>query len=124
MNKLYKGNFLFILGFSIVFIMVLLFSSVALTKRNKTAFDSEGYILSSSKKISFASGTQYRFNLDKNIVFNDTSGKQKEVDITSFIHYDGGHIGLLTTGSFVDLKNMTKDLVPFYNITKKSSCCQ
>ena len=120
MNKLYKGNFLFILGFSIVFIMVLLFSSVALTKRNKTAFDSEGYILSSSKKISFASGTQYRFNLDKNIVFNDTSGKQKEVDITSFIHYDGGHIGLLTTGSFVDLKNMTKDLVPFYNITKKS----
>ena len=64
MNKLYKGNFLFILGFSIVFIMVLLFSSVALTKRNKTAFDSEGYILSSSKKISFASGTQYRFNFD------------------------------------------------------------
>ena len=120
MNKLYKGNFLFILGFSIVFIMVLLFSSVALTKKNKTAFEDAGYILSSNKKAEFESGTTYRLNLDKNVVFSDKNGKQKEVGITSFIHYTGGDIGLLTTGSFVDLKNMTKDIVPFYNITKKS----
>lgn len=120
MNKLYKGNFLFIVGLSIFFIMALSFTSIALTKKNRATFENAGYILSASKKIDFANGTEYRMNLDKNIVFNNTKGKQKEVEVTSFIHYEGGNIALLTTGSFVDLKNMTKDLVPFYNITKKS----
>ena len=120
MNKLYKGNFLFIVGLSILFIMVLSFTSIALTKKNRAVFDSAGYILSSNKKVDFANGTEYRMNLDKRVVFNNVKGKQKEVEVTSFIHYDGGNIALLTTGSFVDLKNMTKDIVPFYNITRKS----
>lgn len=122
MNKIYKekGNFIFIIGISILFIMVISFAAVALTKKSTTNFPEDGYVLSSNKKIDFNSGTSYRLNLNKEIVFTSKEGKEKAVDLDSFIHYKNGDISLLKTGAFVDLGGLTGDIVPYYNITNKS----
>ena len=122
MNKAYKGkgNFIFIIGVSILFIMVITFAAVALTKKSTTNFPEDGYVLSSNKKIDFNSGTSYRLNLNKEIVFTSTEGKEKSVNLDSFIHYKNGDISLLKTGAFVDLGGLTGDIVPYYNITNKS----
>ena len=120
MNKLYKGNFIFIVGFSILFIMVLSFGALSLTKKNSESFASDGYILSSNKKYDFNSGTTYRLNLNKDIVFVSQDGKEASVNMDSFVHYSNGDIGLLKTGAFVDLNGVTKSIVPFYNITNQS----
>lgn len=120
MNKLYKGNFIFIVGFSILFIMILSFGALSLTKKNSESFTSDGYILSSNKKYDFNSGTTYRLNLNKDIVFVSQDGKEASVELDSFVHYSNGDIGLLKTGAFVDLNGVTKSIVPFYNITSQS----
>ena len=78
MDKAYKkGNFIFIIGISILFIMIVTFAAVALTKKSTTNFPEDGYVLSSNKKIDFDSGTSYRLNLNKEIVFTSKEGKER-----------------------------------------------
>ncbi len=120
MNKLYNNRFIFIVSLSIVFIMVLAFGSIALTKKNLTLFDDAGYIISSNKVLEFNSGTTYRLNLNEKIVFTTNDGKISEVDQSSFIHYVDGSIALLKNGAFVDLNGISESIAPYYNITNKS----
>ena len=120
MNKLYNNRFIFIVSLSIVFIMVLAFGSIALTKKNLTEFGDDGYIISFNKVLEFNSGTTYRLNLNEKIVFTTNDGKISEVDQNSFIHYADGSIALLKNGAFVDLNGISESIVPYYNITNKS----
>lgn len=120
MNKLYNNRFMFIVCFSIVFIMVLAFGSFALVKKHTLEFKDAGYIISSNKVLNFGTGTTYRLNLNEQIVFTNNEGKIYEVDQSSFIHYHDGSIALLKNGAFVDLKGISESIVPYYNITKKS----
>lgn len=120
MNKLYNNRFIFIVSASILFIMILSFSAVALTKKNTTEFNDAGYIISSNKVVNFGSGTSYRYNLSEKIVFIDSEGDIIEADQSSFIHYKDGSIALLKNGAFVDLNAISEEIVPYYNITNKS----
>ena len=120
MKKLYNSRFIFIVSTSIIFIMVLAFGSVILTKRSQTEFLDSGYVISSNKVLSFGENTSYRMNLNEKIVFSGDSGEIYEVNQDSFIHYSDGSIALLKNGAFVDVKSINEDIVPYYNITNKS----
>jgi len=121
MNKLYNNRFLVIVSVSLVFIMLLAFGSVALTRKNTIEFKDSGYIISSNKVLAFNSGTSYRINLNEQIVFTTDEGKMSAVDLSSFVHYDNGGVSLLKNGAFVDLNGIKSDIVPYYNITNKST---
>lgn len=120
MKKLYNSRFIFIVSMSIVFIMVLAFGSVMLTKKSQTTFLDSGYVISSNKVMKFGENTKYRINLNEKIVFSGDNGEIYEVEQDSFIHYKDNSIALLKNGAFVDVKNIDNDIVPYYNITNKS----
>ena len=120
MNKLYNNRFLVIVCVSLVFIMLLAFGSIALTRKHTVEFQDSGYIISSNKVLAFSSGTSYRLNLNEQIVFTTNEGKMSAVDVSSFVHYDNGGVSLLKNGAFVDLNGIASEIVPYYNITNKS----
>ena len=120
MKKLYNNRFIFIVSISLVFVMVLTFGSVMLTKKNQTGFRDAGYIISSNKVLSFDKETTYRMNLNEKIVFTSLNDGIQEVSQDSFVHYDDKAISTLKNGAFVDLNRIYDEVVPYYNISNKS----
>jgi len=124
MNKgKFKGNFIFIMGISIVVIVLFIVGFATFYKDGSLVFDSDGYIINatenSSDSYSFASGTKYKTNLANDISFEDADNKSVSVDSASFVHYNDGSLSFLQNGALLDLDKVNEDYVPFYNISNK-----
>ncbi len=117
----FKNSFLFIVGISLVVIILFIVGFVIFYKDSSSVFGSSGYIINatenSSDSYSFASGTKYKTNLSQDIEFSDVNNKTVSVDSASFVHYDDGSISFLQNGALLDLDEIDEDYVPFYNIS-------
>lgn len=115
-------SFIFILGASIVTLIVLIIGSIIFAKDSSLAFSSDGYIITSnSEKYYFKAGTTYKENLDKEYTFTDDNKNNVSVSKTSFIHYNDNSIGFMKNGAVMDLNSANMSIVPYYNITNKST---
>ena len=124
MKKLFNKKFIFILGSSITFLVVLTVAMIFLTKERVLHFSESGYIIASGKEDStkyyFDEGTNYKTNINKELVFEDTSGEKVKVETNNFLHYIDGGIKFLKNGVIMDLDSSNLTIVPYYNITNKS----
>lgn len=124
MKKLFNKRFALILGSTITLLIVLTVAIVFLTKENTKSFVRGGYIIASSKENStkyyFDEGTTYKTNVNKELVFTDTSGEKVNVETDNFLHYIDGGIKFLKNGVIMELDSVNATIVPYYNITNKS----
>lgn len=124
MKKLLNKKFALILGSTITLLIVLTVAIVFLTKENTKSFVRGGYIIASSKENStkyyFDEGTTYKTNVNKELVFTDTSGEKVNVETDNFLHYIDGGIKFLKNGVIMELDSVNATIVPYYNITNKS----
>lgn len=124
MKKLFNKKFALILGSTIILLLVLIIAIVFLTKENTKSFTRSGYIIASSKENStkyyFDEGTNYKTNINSELVFTDASGEKVNVETDNFMHYTDGGIKFLKNGVIMDLESVNSTIVPYYNITNKS----
>ena len=115
-------SFIFILGISILTLVLLVVFSFVFRKDSSLAFIQDGYIITSnSERYYFKSGTTYKENLEHKYAFSDDNKKDVTVDMASFIHYNDKSIGFMQNGAIMDLMSANKSIVPYYNITNKST---
>lgn len=125
MKKLLNKKFILILTSTITLLVVLSVAMIFLTKENIKSFNKGGYIIASgmaddSIKYYFDEGTSYKTNVNKELVFKDSSGEKVNVDIDNFLHYTDGGIKFLKNGVILDVDFINSTIVPYYNITNKS----
>lgn len=122
--KVMKRSFGFILTVSILSLIVLFTAVFFLTRSNKTIFKSSGYIISFEKGNTivdkFEEGTEYKENLNGELVFKNTENKKTTSSLDNFIHYKNGDIAYLQNGVILDLSKINETIIPYYNITNKS----
>lgn len=122
--KVMKRSFGFILTVSIFSLIVLFTAVFFLTRDNKTTFKSSGYIISFEKGNTivdkFEEGTEYKENLNGELVFKNTENKKATSALDNFIHYENGNVAYLQNGVILDLSKINETIIPYYNITNKS----
>ena len=122
--KVMKRSFGFILTVSIFSLIVLFTAVFFLTRGNKTTFKSSGYIISFEKGNTivdkFEEGTEYKENLNGELVFKNTENKKATSALDNFIHYENGDVAYLQNGVILDLSKINETIIPYYNITNKS----
>ena len=122
--KVMKRSFGFILTVSILSLIVLFTAVFFLTRGNKTTFKSSGYIISFEKGSTivdkFEEGTEYKENLNGELVFKNTENKKTTSALDNFIHYGNGDVAYLQNGVILDLSKINETIIPYYNITNKS----
>lgn len=122
--KVMKRSFGFILTVSILSLIVLFTAVFFLTRGNKTTFKSSGYIISFEKGNTivdkFEEGTEYKENLNGELVFKNTENKKATSALDNFIHYENGDVAYLQNGVILDLSKINETIIPYYNITNKS----
>ncbi len=122
--KVMKRSFGFILTVSIFSLIVLFTAVFFLTRDNKTTFKSSGYIISFEKGNTivdkFEEGTEYKENLNGELVFKNTENKKATSALDNFIHYENGDVAYLQNGVILDLSKINETIIPYYNITNKS----
>ena len=122
--KVMKRSFGFILTVSILSLIVLFTAVFFLTRGNKTTFKSSGYIISFEKGNTivdkFEEGTEYKENLNGELVFKNTENKKATSALDNFIHYENSDVAYLQNGVILDLSKINETIIPYYNITNKS----
>lgn len=122
--KVMKRSFGFILTVSILSLIVLFTAVFFLTRGNKTTFKSSGYIISFEKGNTvvdkFEEGTEYKENLNGELVYKNTENKKTTSALNNFIHYENGDVAYLQNGVILDLSKINETIIPYYNITNKS----
>ena len=122
--KVMKRSFGLIMTISITSLIVLIALVFFLTRGNKTTFQNSGYIISFEKGTTvidrFDEGTEYRENINGELVFNNTEDKKAVSSLDNFIHYKNGDIAYLQNGVILDLSKINETIIPYYNITNKS----
>ncbi len=122
--KVMKRSFGFILTVSILSFIVLFTAVFFLTRGNKTTFKSSGYIISFEKGNTvvdkFEEGTEYKENLNGELVYKNTENKKTTSALNNFIHYENGDVAYLQNGVILDLSKINETIIPYYNITNKS----
>jgi hypothetical protein len=114
--------FIFILGISLLTLVVLAIGSIIFAKDSSLFFSSDGYIItSSSERQYFKSGTTYKENLEHKYTFKNESNDDVMVEFDSFIHYNDKSLGFMKNGVIMDLNSANMSIVPYYNITNKST---
>lgn len=125
MSKLLNKKFILILTSTITLLIVLSIAIFFLTKENIKSFSKSGYIIASGKneesiKYYFDEGTNYKTNIDDDLVFKDTSGDKVNAPNDNFLHYIDGDIKFLKNGVIMSLDSVNETIIPYYNITNKS----
>ncbi len=119
-----KNNFLFIMGISVVTIILFVVGFVTFYHDSSMIFGDGGYIIYTTDKesasYSFTNGTKYKTDLSKKISFVNDKKKNVSVDSGSFVHYDNGSISFLQNGALLDLDKVNLDFVPYYNISNQT----
>ena len=119
-----KNNFLFIMGISIITIILFVVGFVTFYHDSSMVFGDGGYIIYATDKesasYSFTNGTKYKTDLSKKISFVNDKKKSVSVDSGSFVHYDNGSISFLQNGALLDLDKVNLDFVPYYNISNQT----
>ena len=122
--KVMKRSFGFILTISILSLIVLFAAVFFLTRGTKTTFKDSGYIIYFEKGNTivnkFQEGTEYKENLNGELVFKNTEDKKTTSALDNFIHYQNGDIAYLQNGVIIDLSKINETIIPYYNITNKS----
>jgi hypothetical protein len=114
--------FIFILGISLLTLVVLVIGSIIFAKDSSLVFSGDGYIItSSSERQYFKSGTTYKENLEHKYAFKNESNDDVIVELDSFIHYNDKSLGFMKNGVIMDLNSANMSIVPYYNITNKST---
>lgn len=115
-------TFIFILGISLITLIVLIIGSVIFAKDSSLLFAGDGYIITStSERYYFKSGTTYKENLSHEYAFKDENNDEVSVSLDSFIHYNDNSLGFMQNGAIMDLNSANLSIVPYYNITNKST---
>ena len=124
MSKLINKRFLFILGISVISLVMLIGGMFYLFDDSDNTFVKSGYILNpmsaNSTRYYFDKGTSYHTNLSSLIVFNDVDKDDVKVNKDSFVHYLDGDMSFLKNGAILDLGTINKSMATYYNITDKS----
>ena len=124
MGKLINKRFLFILGISVISLVMLIGGMFYLFDDSDNIFVKSGYILNpmsaNSTRYYFDKGTSYHTNLSSLIVFNDVDKDDVKVNKDSFVHYLDGDMSFLKNGAILDLGTINKSMATYYNITDKS----
>ena len=124
MSKLINKRFLFILGISVISLVMLIGGMFYLFDDSDNIFVKSGYILNpmsaNSTRYYFDKGTSYHTNLSSLIVFNDVDKDDVKVNKDSFVHYLDGDMSFLKNGAILDLGTINKSMATYYNITDKS----
>ena len=124
MGKLINKRFLFILGISVISLVMLIGGMFYLFDDSDNTFVKSGYILNpmsaNSTRYYFDKGTSYHTNLSSLIVFNDVDKDDVKVNKDSFVHYLDGDMSFLKNGAILDLGTINKSMATYYNITDKS----
>ena len=122
--KVMKRSFGLILTISILSLVVLIAAVFFLTRGNTTKFKTSGYIISFEKGNTiidkFEEGTEYKKNLNGELVFKNVNNKKTTSSLDNFIHYGNGDLAYLQKGVILDLSKINETIIPYYNITNKS----
>lgn len=118
-------RFLFILTISLVSLVALIGGIFIFSKDNSLSFDKEGYILDTSttrsERYYFNAETKYSENVNDKYEFTDVSNGKVTVEKNNFVHYLDGSMSFLKNGVILDLASVGENIVPYYNITNKST---
>lgn len=115
-----KNKFAFIIGISLLTLLLLVIGAVVLYQDNSKIFETEGYIISTNSKNNikyyFSPNTKYKDSVDNNVVFKDTDSKSVSVSNENFVHYQNGSIGFLTRGAILNLSEINSAAMNYYNV--------
>lgn len=125
MQKLKKNNFLFIIGISIITLILLIVGAVSLYEDTSLSFSGDGYIISTTTtqenaKYYFSANTKYTRNVDNDVTFKDSDSNDVVVNPASFVHYLDGSVGYLQRGALVNLSEINSSLINYYNVNENN----
>ena len=69
------------------------------------------------KKISFGTGTGYKYLYPDKVSLKDQEGKRYRIDDTSFVHYSDNSAGSFSDGFLLDTERMSAGVVQSYYLT-------
>ena len=115
-----KNKFAFIIGISVMTLILLIVGAMALYQDRSKTFENEGYIIATNAKNNnkyyFSPNTKYKESVDNNIVFKDSDSKSVSVASDNFVHYQNGSLGFLTKGAILNLGELNSSALNYYNI--------
>ena len=120
-----KKYIIIIMLIGIILGVILFYNTMKIEQKNTREFADSGYILQNidTKNVEryyFNSNEKYKTKYGQNITFNDTDGEQTTINKNNFIHYSDGSISSFTNGVILDLSQIDKDPIQYYNISAGS----
>lgn len=125
MLKFIKNKFVFIIGISVITLVLLIVGAISLYEDKSLSFSGDGYVISTTKtqegaKYYFSANTKYSKNVDNDVTFKDNDSKDVVVSPASFVHYLDGSIGYLQRGALVNLGEVNSSLINYYNVNENN----
>ena len=115
-----KKYILFLLLILVVVADVFIVNAIMVTRDLNIDFANSGYILKytdDAKRYYFGENTTYKKSYDEKVVFKDTEGDKVVIDKNNFIHYGDGSISSFTKGALINLDEVEKDPITYYNFS-------
>lgn len=106
---------------------ILLYNIIEIEKKSNLEFADSGYILQNSgtsnniERFYFNANEDYKTKYEQKVVFNNTEGEEIVTNKENFVHYADGSISSFTNGVILDLKEIEKDPIQYYNIAANNA---
>lgn len=104
----------------------MIYRTLEVQKDNIKTFDDSGYILQSSTssvqgtnidRYYFMKDEKYEKKYNEKVIFNDTDGEEVKTELQNFIHYSNGDISAFCNGVLLNLADLDKNPITYYNIS-------
>lgn len=120
-----KKYVIIILLIGIILGGILLYNTIKIEQESNQEFADSGYILQYSEtqnieRYYFNANDTYKTKYDEKILFNNTDGDEVTAEKNNFIHYSDGSVSAFTNGVILNLDEIDKDPIQYYNISASS----
>lgn len=120
-----KKYVLAIILIGLVLASFLTYSVLKIQEDNRKIFEDSGYILQGMseqgeaqnvERYYFNANEEYKKSYNSQYVFNNTNGEEVVTDEANFVHYSSGSIAALKDGVLLELSQIDRDPISYYNI--------
>lgn len=113
----------FVILIGLILAGFLIYSILNVKEGRSQEFIYDGYILQASntenvERYYFDQNEKYENKYNEKVIFKDTTGEKITTDTSNFIHYTDGSISSFQNGVIMNLNDLEKEPILYYNIAK------
>lgn len=118
-----KNYVTFITLIGLILSSFIIYNILNVKQERSQEFISDGYILQASsqdnvERYYFSQSTKYENKYNEKVIFKDTTGEKITAEHNNFIHYTDGSISSFQNGVIINLNELDKEPILYYNIAK------